>query len=229
MHRPSLKHALLIVALSLPIAGCSGLPGNDSLHLLGLPGEGHSPVEVRIAVPAWASQPIVWEMPDGSSETAGGRPQRLIFVDRPELPCYVLLTNRSSETVRLWPAQCVFGDCALSFELVNSDGRKHRITKKLAGSGKIGLVLAVEPGETVPWTFALTRDNWNGLPMPMRSPDPGYPAVGAQSVRMRARYGNAEQEHGVCAKFGIWTGLALSEWGEYILVWPGSVPKCPSP
>lgn len=163
---------------------------------------GGQPVD-RPSVP-----PISVRIVPSAHSGKGGRAVEL-YKTSPHL--YVVITNTSASTVRLWEEWCSWGYYNLSFVLTEQDGKAVEVRKKLRGfRGNFPSEFVIPPGDVMVIPVTFDAKVWEGFP----SPEWGKPRVVKMKAVYRSRSEKRVEEH------GVWTGEATSPEEAYTVHGP---------
>jgi hypothetical protein len=129
---------------------------------------------------------------------------------------HVLLTNVSSEPVRVWQEWSRWGYYCLQIEIIEQNGTKHRLIKK-----RIEIYInapdfvVLQPGGSVVWNVDLTSSVWEDLSW--------LPKDDSLNAKVRAIFTVKNQDdpkrfdYNYAKKYGVWTGQATSDMHDFTL------------
>lgn len=132
---------------------------------------------------------------------------------------HVLLTNVSSNPVRVWQEWCSWGYYCLQIEIVEQDGTKHLLKKKrIPFYENFPDYVVLQPSGSVVWDVELNSTVWDDLSW--------LPNDKMLNVKVRAIYtvkkaedSEVNRDLGVSSS-GVWTGQAMSEMYDFTLYGP---------
>lgn len=156
---------------------------------------------------------------------------RGLQLDNTNWTFHVIISNVSTNQIRLWEEWCSWGFYSVSFEIITPDGKKTMIEKgTMAWGGNAPDYYILLPGESFAIAIRFNEmgcvENeklWVNLPK--------LKLERGQKIRMRAVYrispeedmeetdteGHVTHEMAPEKKYHIWTGKVVSDWKEYVI------------